>query len=91
MEYNYKTKGGVCSRTIKLAIEDGVITSVSFEGGCSGNTQGVAHLAVGMKAGDVISHLKGIKCGFKESSCPDQLAIAIKEALAQSSNISENK
>jgi|WetSurMetagenome_2_1015567.scaffolds.fasta_scaffold865254_1 uncharacterized protein (TIGR03905 family) len=83
MEYHYKTKGGVCSRAIDFIIKDGIITNLSFEGGCRGNTQGVSKLAEGMKAEDVIRRLKGIKCGFKKSSCPDQLALAIEEALSQ--------
>lgn len=83
MEYHYKTKGGVCSRTINFSIDNGIITSLSFDGGCDGNTQGISKLAVGMKAEDVKVRLQGIKCGFKESSCPDQLALAVEEALTQ--------
>lgn len=81
MEYHYKTKGGVCSRAIDVKIEDGVITSVCFHGGCNGNTQGITRLAVGMKPEDVVERLRGIKCGFKDSSCPDQLAQAIEQIL----------
>nr|PZM88155.1 MAG: TIGR03905 family TSCPD domain-containing protein [[Clostridium] cellulosi] len=80
---NYTTKG-VCSRRIHIVIEDGIITKVSFEGGCHGNTQGVSRLVEGMKVEDVIKRLKGIKCGFKDTSCPDQLATALEEALANS-------
>lgn len=83
MNFHYKTKG-VCSRSIDLTIENGIVTAVDFEGGCSGNTQGVAKLAVGLKTGDVIKKLKGIKCGFKETSCPDQLAKAIEKAAESS-------
>ena len=90
MEYKYETRGGVCSRAINFTIEDGIITAIGFDGGCSGNTQGVSHLAVGMKAQDVIKRLKGIKCGFKESSCPDQLAIAVEEALSKAAKSEEN-
>jgi uncharacterized protein (TIGR03905 family) len=86
MEYHYRTKGGVCSRTINFSIEDGIITSLNFEGGCSGNTQGISHLAIGMKAEDVVNRLKGIKCGYKDSSCPDQFALAVEEALSKISN-----
>ena len=79
----YKTKG-TCSRMVILDIEDGVISDCSFVGGCAGNTAGVAALVKGMSADDAISRLKGIKCGFKPTSCPDQLARAIEEALAES-------
>lgn len=80
MIYHY-TPQGVCSRRIDVEIEDGIIKSVGFYGGCSGNTQGVAKLVTGMKAEDVIEKLRGIKCGFKDTSCPDQLTYAIEEAL----------
>lgn len=79
MEYKY-TPQGVCSRGIKFEIEDGIVKNVRFSGGCSGNTQGVAALVEGMKAEDVVSRLSGIRCGFKGTSCPDQLARAVKEA-----------
>jgi uncharacterized protein (TIGR03905 family) len=82
MDYIYQTKG-VCARSIKLHIEDGIVTEVAFEGGCNGNTKGVSQLAVGMHAQDLIGKLKGIRCGQKETSCPDQLAIALEEALDQ--------
>ena len=75
----YTTKG-VCARMIIVDTEDGVITSCKFVGGCAGNTQGVASLVVGMKAEDAINKIKGIKCGFKPTSCPDQLATALEEA-----------
>lgn len=78
----YKTKG-TCSRAIIIDIEDGVITDCSFVGGCPGNTTGVASLVKGMKAEEVIEKVKGVKCGFKPTSCPDQLAIAIEEALKE--------
>ena len=77
----YFTKG-VCSRSIEIVVEDGVIESVKFIGGCSGNTQGVAALATGMTVEEVIDRLGGIKCGMKSTSCPDQLATALKEHLA---------
>ena len=76
----YKTKG-VCSRMIVVDAEDGVITSCSFVGGCAGNTQGVAALVTGMKVEDAIQKIKGIKCGFKTTSCPDQLAVALEEMI----------
>ena len=78
----YKTHG-TCSRMVKVDVEDGIITNCSFEGGCSGNTKGVASLVIGMKATDAIEKVKGIRCGFKDTSCPDQLALALEEALAQ--------
>ena len=67
----------VCSRKIDIDLEDGIITAVKFTGGCAGNTQGVAKLLVGMKVEDAISRLEGIRCGFKPTSCPDQLAQAL--------------
>ena len=78
----YRTKG-TCSRMITVDIEDGVIVSCSFLGGCAGNTAGVSSLVCGMSAEDAIAKLKGIKCGFKPTSCPDQLARALEEALAE--------
>ena len=67
----------------ELRCKDGVITACKFSGGCHGNTQGVAALVCGMKAEDAIKKLEGIKCGFKNTSCPDQLARALKEALEE--------
>lgn len=80
----YRTKG-TCSRAIVLDIEDGVITDCAFIGGCAGNTAGIALLVKGMRTEDVVSKLKGVKCGFKSTSCPDQLARAIEEALENAS------
>ena len=77
MEISYKTKG-VCSRNIKIEVEDGIVKKVKFDGGCNGNTQGISALVEGMKVEDVIKRLEGIKCGFKSTSCPDQLAEALK-------------
>lgn len=74
----YKTRG-TCSRQVCVTVEDGIITSCNFLGGCSGNTQGVASLVVGMTSEDAIKRLKGIKCGFKDTSCPDQLALALEK------------
>ena len=74
----YKTKG-TCSRAVVVDVEDGVITDCAFVGGCSGNTQGVASLVIGMKAEDAVAKIKGIKCGMKSTSCPDQLALALEE------------
>ena len=80
MKHTYIPRG-VCSRMIEVEIEDGVIVSCKFLGGCSGNTQGVAKLVVGMDANDAIERLKGINCGGRGTSCPDQLANALEEAL----------
>lgn len=76
----YKTQG-VCSSQISFDIEDGLVKNVVFHGGCSGNTQGVATLVEGMPVQEVINKLEGIRCGFRPSSCPDQLAKALKETL----------
>lgn len=70
---------GVCSRRIDIDIEDGIIKSVKYTGGCAGNTQGVAALIAGMSVDEAIERLSGIRCGFKTTSCPDQLACALKE------------
>lgn len=71
------TTHGTCSRQINIEIENDVITDVSFVGGCSGNTQGVSRLVKGMTIDEVIERLHGIKCGYKPTSCPDQLAEAL--------------
>ena len=78
----YKTKG-TCSTMIDVELKDGVIDSVKFTGGCNGNLQGISRLVEGMKAEDAIARMRGIRFGFKNNSCPDQLAIALGEALAQ--------
>ena len=75
----YTTKG-VCSRNIEITVEDNIVTAVKYIGGCSGNTQGVAALVKGMKVEDAVAKIKGIKCGIKSTSCPDQLALALEEA-----------
>ncbi len=80
MEFHYKPHG-VCSKAIDIVLEGDVIRSVKFTGGCHGNTQGVAALAQGMKVQDYIDRCKGIRCGAKSTSCPDQLACALAEAL----------
>ena len=79
--FTYKTKG-VCAREIEIALEGNVVAEVRFVGGCSGNTQGVSALVKGMTVEDAISRLEGIRCGFKSTSCPDQLATALKEHTA---------
>ena len=77
MQFTYKTNG-VCARNILIDVEDGTVKNVVFSGGCNGNTQGVSALVKGMKVEDVIKKLENIKCGFKDTSCPDQLAKALK-------------
>lgn len=77
---------GVCSRKIDIEIENNVIKSVKYTGGCAGNTQGVAALIAGMQVDEAIERLSGIRCGFKQTSCPDQLANALKEYMAKSKN-----
>ena len=74
----YKTRG-TCSRMVIVDAEEGVITDCRFVGGCAGNTQGVAALVKGMKVNEAIERVKGIKCGMKNTSCPDQLALALEE------------
>ena len=76
----YKTKG-TCSQQIDIEIKDGVIDSVKFTGGCNGNLQGISALVKGMTPEEAISRLKGIKCGFKSTSCPDQLATALEQMI----------
>jgi len=83
MTYEYNTSG-TCSKKIILELsEDNVIESVKFIGGCHGNLQGISSLVKGMKADEVIARLEGIKCGFKSTSCPDQLSKAVKQAMAK--------
>lgn len=76
----YMTQG-TCSKEIHIELKDGLIDSVSFVGGCNGNLKGICALVTGMKPEDAISRLKGIKCGFKPTSCPDQLARALESML----------
>ncbi len=76
----YQPKG-VCSRAIDVEVEGSIIKSVKFTGGCNGNLQGISSLVAGMKIEDAISKLRGIKCGVKNTSCPDQLACALQEIL----------
>lgn len=80
MRHTYTTKG-TCSKQISFELNDGVISNVSFVGGCNGNLQGVSRLVEGQRAEDVIGRLEGIRCGMKPTSCPDQLSKALKEAL----------
>ncbi len=80
-EFDYRPRG-VCSRNIHIVLDGDVIRSVEFTGGCHGNTQGVAALARGMKVQEYLERCKGINCAGKGTSCPDQLARALEEALA---------
>lgn len=82
MKYHYTTSG-TCSRAIDIEINDGVISSVQFTGGCHGNTQGVAALAKGLTPQQVIERLRGIRCGAKSTSCPDQLASALQQIVSE--------
>lgn len=78
MTIDYQTKG-VCSRRMLVEVEDGVVTSLQVQGGCHGNLQGISRLVEGMKVDEVITRLEGIRCGYKQTSCPDQLAQALKQ------------
>lgn len=80
MNYKYKTRG-TCSSVIEIELDGDVIDSVKFYAGCDGNLKGISKLVKGMKAQDVIDLLEGTRCGFKNTSCPDQLAKALKQAL----------
>ena len=82
MTYSYKTKG-TCSTQIDLELDGNVVHNVKFTGGCNGNLQGISALVKGMKPEEAISRLKGIRCGFKPTSCPDQLAHALEEMIAK--------
>ncbi len=82
MTYSYKPEG-ICPRNIDIETEGTKVKSVKFTGGCNGNTQGLAHLVEGMEIDDVINKLENIKCGFKPTSCPDQLAKALKKIKEQ--------
>ena len=76
----YRTKG-TCSSAIDIELDNGIIKSVHFTGGCNGNLQGISRLVEGMPAKEAISRLKGLKCGFKPTSCPDQLAVALESIV----------
>ena len=80
MEKIVYTTRGVCARAIEIELDGDTVKSVNFIGGCAGNTQGVAALVAGMKIDEAIARLEGIRCGFKSTSCPDQLAQALKRA-----------
>lgn len=82
MTYEYRTRG-VCSAKITFDLTDGIVSNVRFMGGCNGNLKGISQLVDGMKAEDIIKKIKGTKCGFKNTSCPDQLAVALEQALKE--------
>lgn len=85
MEYSYKPSG-VCSREFVFDIDNDIIKSLKVVGGCSGNLQGISSLLIGMNINDVVNRIEGIKCGMKTTSCPDQIALALKKYIE-----SENK
>ena len=76
----YQTKG-TCSTSIDIELENGIVQSVSFTGGCNGNLQGISKLVAGMDAREALQRLKGIRCGYKSTSCPDQLAQALESMI----------
>ncbi len=80
MKISYQPKG-VCSRLMNIEVEDGIIQNLEVIGGCNGNLKGISALVKGMKVEDAISRMEGIRCGFKPTSCPDQIAQALKQAL----------
>lgn len=80
MQHIYRPLG-VCSREMVVEVEDGIIRYVEVKGGCDGNLKGISRLLVGMKAEDAIERMEGVRCGFKNTSCPDQLAKALRECL----------
>lgn len=80
MTYTYQPRG-VCSRKMTVELDGDIIRDVRIEGGCSGNLQGISRLVIGMPAQEAIRRMKGIRCGGKPSSCPDQLALALEQAL----------
>ena len=80
MTITYRPKG-VCSRLMRVEVEDGIIRQVEVQGGCSGDLQGISRLLVGMPVQQAIERLEGVRCGLKPTSCPDQLAQALKRAL----------
>ena len=81
MKYTYKPQG-VCSQLMEVEVEDGKVKSVAITGGCNGNLKGITALVTGMDAEEAIRRMDGIRCGYKASSCPDQLAQALKGCLA---------
>ena len=84
MEHIEYTTKGVCARSITIEVENNIVKEVKFLGGCNGNTSGISKLVIGMEIDEVISRLENIRCGFKTTSCPDQLAKALKELKEKS-------
>ena len=82
MEFQYRPHG-VCSQGITFELEDGIVRNVKFYGGCNGNTQGISLLSEGMSAEEIIRRLRGVRCGMRKTSCPDQLAMALEGALKE--------
>ncbi len=82
MKYQCQTSG-VCSRVIEFEIKGGIVSNVVFYGGCDGNLQGISRLVEGMRVEDVVARLKGVRCGAKSTSCPDQLACALAHAVGE--------
>ena len=80
--YTYRPKG-VCSQLMTITVEDGVVLNLDVLGGCNGNLKGIGSLIAGMPVDEVIAHLEGIRCGYKDTSCPDQLAKALKKMKAE--------
>lgn len=80
MTIEYRPRG-VCSQLMRVTVEDGIVRDVQVLGGCNGNLKGIMSLVKGMKAEDVVEKLEGIRCGMKPTSCPDQLAKAIRRAM----------
>ncbi len=78
----FKTSG-VCAKTINFEVVDGILTEISFEGGCNGNLSGITSLLTGMKVEEIIKKLEGTTCGPRNTSCPDQITVALKHYLAQ--------
>lgn len=85
MEHVFRPRG-VCSQLMRVEVENGIIKKVEVKGGCNGNLKGISSLIVGMDAREAISKMEGIRCGFKPTSCPDQLAKALRECLEKDSN-----
>ena len=85
MEHIYRPRG-VCSREMRVEVEGGIIRRVEVIGGCNGNLKGISRLLVGMRAEDAIEKLEGVRCGFKPTSCPDQLSKALRECLKKQAN-----
>lgn len=82
MKFNFRPQG-ICSRALSFDIEDGLVKNVAFQGGCNGNLKGIAALSEGKTPEELINALSGIRCGFKSTSCPDQLAKALESAIKE--------